>query len=214
VPNTRITRLPEKSVTDRDVLDALLDTALVAHVGLVADGHPVVVPTAVARRGDDLLVHGSTGSRWMRLLAEGVPACVTVTAVDGIVVARSTFESSLHYRSAVLFGTFTTVRQDELAVHLSTLVEKLIPGREREARPSSRKELSATLALAMPIGTWSLKVSDGWPDDDPEDVAGDSWAGVVPMRTSYGAPRPAPDLREGIPVPGSVRALSEGRDQR
>jgi uncharacterized protein len=81
-------------------------------------------------------------------------------------------------------------------------------------RPSSRKELSATLALAMPIGTWSLKVSDGWPDDEPEDVAGDSWAGVVPMRTSYGAPRPAPDLREGIPVPGSVRALSEGRDQR
>jgi nitroimidazol reductase NimA-like FMN-containing flavoprotein (pyridoxamine 5'-phosphate oxidase superfamily) len=208
VPTTRITRLPEKAVAERAALDALLDTAQVAHVGLIADGHPVVIPTAYARDGDRLLVHGSTGSRWMRLLADGAPACVSVTALDGIVVARSAFESSLHYRSAVLFGVLTPVGGADLERALDVLVDRLIPGRSTEVRRSSPRELAATLLLAMPLDEWSLKISDGWPEDEPADVEGPAWAGVVPLRSSYGEPRPAPDLRAGTEFPPSVRRLA------
>ena len=205
---TELTRLPDKAVTDREVLDRLLDAARIGHVGLVDDGHPVVVPTAVARDGDVVLVHGSTGSRWMRTLAGGVPACLTVTLLDGLVVARSAFESSLHYRSAVLFGRCTPLDGDEKRRALDLLVEALLPGRLAEVRPSTGKEHAATLVLALPIERWSLKVSDGWPEDEPSDVAGPAWAGVVPIVERFGEPRPAPDLRDGITVPSSVRALT------
>jgi nitroimidazol reductase NimA-like FMN-containing flavoprotein (pyridoxamine 5'-phosphate oxidase superfamily) len=208
VPDTRITRLPEKGVTDRAQLDALLDEEYVGHVGLVRDGHPVVVPTAVARDRDRLLVHGSTGAGWMRALADGADACVTVTSLHGLVVARSTFESSMHYRSAVLFGRFTPLDGADKEAVLDVVVDKLLPGRRAEVRPSTAKELAATLVLAMPIETWSLKVSDGWPDDPPSDVEGDAWAGVVPLRLTPGQPQSAPDLRPGIPVPPSVHRLS------
>jgi nitroimidazol reductase NimA-like FMN-containing flavoprotein (pyridoxamine 5'-phosphate oxidase superfamily) len=209
VPDTSLTRLPEKAVSDLSVLHALLDEAYVAHVGLVRDGSPLVVPTALARSGDTVLVHGSTGSGWMRALAAGAEACVTVTALDAVVVARSAFESSFQYRSAVVFGRFTALAGAEKAAALDVLVEKLIPGRTAEVRASSPRELAATLVLAMPLEQWSLKVSDKWPEDEPDDVAGDAWAGVVPMRTSYGAPRPAPDLRDGIEVPRSVQRLAD-----
>ncbi|HET8600337.1 MAG TPA: pyridoxamine 5'-phosphate oxidase family protein [Segeticoccus sp.] len=207
---TELTRLPEKGVTDRGVLHALLDEALVAHVGLVAEGQPVVIPTAMARDGDHLLIHGSTGSRWMRALAAGAPASVAVTALDGLVVARSAFESSVHYRSAVLFGRFHPVVGTEKAAALTLLTDALIPGRSREVRESTAKELAATLVLALPIERWSLKVSDGWPEDEEDDVAGPAWAGVVPIRRVYEAPEPAPDLGPGRPVPASVRALTGG----
>lgn len=207
-PTTRITRLPEKGVTDREQLDALLDEEYVGHVGLVRDGHPVVVPTAVARDRDRLLVHGSTGSGWMRALATGADACVTVTSMHGLVVARSTFESSMHYRSAVLFGSFTALDGADKATALDVIVDKLLPGRRAEVRPTTAKELAATLVLAMPIETWSLKVSDGWPDDPPADVEGPAWAGVVPLRLTAGEPLAAPDLRPGIEVPPSVRRLA------
>lgn len=208
-PITHITRLPEKGVTDREQLDALLDEEYVGHVGLVRDGRPVVVPTAVARDGDRLLVHGSTGSGWMRALAAGADACVTVTSLHGLVVARSTFESSMHYRSAVLFGRFTALEGADRATALDVIVDKLLPGRRAEVRPSTAKELAATVVLAMPIETWSLKVSDGWPDDPTADVEGDAWAGVVPLRLTPGEPLPAPDLRDGIDVPPSVQRLTE-----
>lgn len=207
VPDTRITRLPEKGVTDRAQLDALLDQEYVGHVGLVRDGHPVVVPTAVARDRDRLLVHGSTGAGWMRALAAGADACVTVTSLEGLVLARSTFESSMHYRSAVVFGRFTRLDGADMEAALDVVVDKLLPDRRAEVRPSTAKELAATLVLAMPIETWSLKVSDGWPDDPPSDVEGDAWAGVVPLRLTVGEPLPAPDLRPGIPVPASVERL-------
>jgi nitroimidazol reductase NimA-like FMN-containing flavoprotein (pyridoxamine 5'-phosphate oxidase superfamily) len=207
VPNTRMTRMPEKGVTDVRELHALLDEAYVAHVGVVRDGHPVVVPTGMARDGDRLLVHGSTGSGWMRLLADGADACVTVTALDGIVVARSAFESSFHYRSALVFGRFTVLDGAAKRAALDVLVEHLVPGRSAEVRASSNRELAATLVLGLPLETWSLRVSDKWPEDEPDDVEGDAWAGVVPMRTVFSDPLPAPDLRAGIPVPPSVRAL-------
>ena len=206
----RITRLREKARTDRASLDALLDATLVGHFGLVdAEGRPVVVPTAVVRDGDRVLLHGSTGSPWMRRLADGVPTCLTVTALDGYVVARSAFESSLHYRSAVLFGSCTRLREDEIEAALDRITERLLPGRAAEVRRPQRRELEATLVLALPISEWSLKVSDGWPDDGAADVAGPAWAGVVPLRTIAGPPIPAPDLRDGVEVPGSVVRLTD-----
>ena len=207
MPRTEITRLGEYAVDDREVLDALLDSARVAHVGLVDDGWPVVIPTAVARDGDRVIVHGSTGSRWLRSLASGAPACVTVTALDGLVLARSAFESSMHYRSAVLFGACTPLEGAEKSRALDVLTDSLVPGRVAEVRRPTTKELAATLLLAMPIERWSLKVSDGWPEDPDSDVAGPAWAGVVPMSIAYGEPQPAPDLRPGIDPPPSVRAL-------
>lgn len=207
-PRTTITRLAGKSVTERERLDALLDGCLVGHIGLISDGHPVVIPTAVARMGDQLLAHGSTGSRWMRALAAGADASVAVTELDAVVVARSTFESSLHYRSAVLFGRFAVLDGAPKLAALDAMVERLIPGRLSETRASDKREVAATMVLSMPIERWSLKVSDGWPLDEPADVRGDAWAGVVPIRRSYGTPVPAPDLRVEIPVPPSVRGFA------
>jgi uncharacterized protein len=205
---TDITRLREKGNTDRAALDALLDSCILGHFGLADDdGRPVVIPTAVVRNGDRVLAHGSTGSRWMRRLASGAPTCLTVTALDGVVVARSAFESSLHYRSAVLFGACTPVADTATALDLIT--ERLIPGRTGEIRRPKKAELAATLVLELPITEWSLKISAGWPEDPDDDVAGNSWAGVVPMTNGYAAPAPAPDLRAGIGVPESVLRLAQ-----
>ena len=204
----RPVRLPEKASTDRADLDALLDTARVGHFALVADdGTPAVIPTMVVRDDDRILAHGSTGSRWMRQLAAGAPTALAVTAYDGIVVARSAFESSIRYRSAVLFGRCTPVSEDKERF-LDLVTEALIPGRSTEIRRPSKAELAATLVLALPIADWSLKVSAGWPEDDEADLAGPAWAGVVPVREVYGEPVAAPDLRDGIEVPPSVRGLS------
>ncbi len=208
MPNTSMTRMPEKGVDHRAQLDALIDQEYVGHVGVVRDGGPVVIPTGVARDGDRLLVHGSTGSGWLRELAAGADACVTVTSLGGIVVARSAFESSFHYRSAVVFGRFTVLEGEDKQAALDVLVEKFVPGRLAEVRASTAKELAATIVLAMPIEQWSLRVSEQWPEDPPDDVAGEAWAGVVPLRTVFGEPRPAPDLRPGIPVPASVSTLT------
>lgn len=208
---TRITRLRAKARVERAELDALLDSARVGHFGLTdTAGRPVVIPTAIVRDADRILVHGSTGSPWMRRLAAGESTCLAVTALDGVVVARSAFESSLHYRSAVLFGTCTLLPSDEKAGALDLVTEALLPGRTTEIRPPTARELDATLVLALPITEWSLKVSDGWPDDPESDVAGPAWAGVLPLTTAYGAPRPAPDLRAPIAVPPSVQNLQAG----
>lgn len=214
-PSTDVTRLPEKQTGDRAALDALLASTPLATVAMVRDGHPVVFPTGFARVADDFVIHGSTGSPWLRALAAGAPVAVSVTTLDGVVVARSSFESSFHYRSAVLFGSFAVVPDVEKVRYLDALTDAFIPHRVAELRASTRKELAATLALRMPIadGAWSLKVSAGWPDDPESDVAGEAWAGVVPMHVRYGVPRPAPDLRPGIAVPDSVRTLAEGSVQ-
>ncbi|MCV7372646.1 pyridoxamine 5'-phosphate oxidase family protein [Mycolicibacterium arabiense] len=210
-PPTRVTRLGEKQTASREALDALLASTPLATIGLVRDGHPTVFPTGFTRVGEDLVVHGSTGSPWLRALASGAPAAVSVTTLDGVVVARSGFESSFHYRSAVLFGVFEPVPEAEKVRYLDALTDAFIPGRVAELRPSTRKEIAATLALRMAITTdnWSLKVSAGWPEDPDSDVAGDAWAGVVPMATVYGDPRPAPDLTAGIEVPQSVRSMTD-----
>ena len=207
---TAITRLPEYASADREALDRLLDEQIMGHVGLVRpDGYPVVLPTAIARDGDRLLLHGSTGSPWMRAAASGAPVCVQVTAADAIIVARSAFESSLRYRSAVLFGVCESLDGEQKQAALDVLTEHLIPGRTREVRRPTAKELAATLVLALPIAEWSLKVSDGWSEDPESDIAGDAWAGVLPIVTGYGEPAAAPDLRPGIAVPASVSQLTQ-----
>jgi nitroimidazol reductase NimA-like FMN-containing flavoprotein (pyridoxamine 5'-phosphate oxidase superfamily) len=207
VPRTAISRLPENGVDDRDTLYALLDEAKVAHIGLVADGFPLVIPTAIVRSANTLLAHGSTGSRWMRALAEGADASVAVTLLDGIVLARSAFESNLHYRSAVLFGRFVALAGEAKSAGLDALIDGLVPGRSAEIRRSSRRELAATLVLELTIDRWSLKVSSSWPDDAEEDIDGNAWAGVIPARIEYGEPVTAPDVRTGIPVPDSAIGL-------
>jgi nitroimidazol reductase NimA-like FMN-containing flavoprotein (pyridoxamine 5'-phosphate oxidase superfamily) len=209
-PSTQISRLSEKQDTSRSALEALLDSTPLATVALVRDGHPVIFPTGFARIADHLVIHGSTGSPWLRALATGIPAAVSVTTLDGVVVARSAFESSFRYRSAALFGTFEKVPDADKVGLLEILTDTFVPGRVAELRPSNSKELAATLALKMPIGedNWSLKVSAGWPEDPEEDVAGSAWAGVVPMAVTYGVPEPAPDLSPGTPLPGSVLAMT------
>jgi len=204
---TQITRLREKGSTDRSALDALLDSIRVGHFAMDVDGHPFVVPTAIVRDGDRVLAHGSTGSPWLRRLAAGAPTCLAVTALDGLVVARSAFESSLHYRSAVLFGTCAPIPDEQKHRALDLITDALLPGRRAEIRAPQPRELAATLVLALPIAEWSLKISAGWPEDPPEDLAGTAWAGVVPMTSGYGEPRPAPDLAAGIDLPPSVRHL-------
>jgi nitroimidazol reductase NimA-like FMN-containing flavoprotein (pyridoxamine 5'-phosphate oxidase superfamily) len=202
-------RLPEKASSDRADLDALLDSSRVGHFGLVAeDGTPAVIPTMVVRDGDRVLAHGSTGSRWMRRLATGVPTALAVTAYDGLVVARSAFESSIRYRSAVVFGRCSTVTEDRERF-LDLVTEALIPGRGAEIRRPTKAELAATLLLSLPLEDWSLKISAGWPEDEEDDIAGPAWAGVVPVRQTHDAPQAAPDLREGIDIPPSVRALTD-----
>jgi nitroimidazol reductase NimA-like FMN-containing flavoprotein (pyridoxamine 5'-phosphate oxidase superfamily) len=209
-PSTRITRLGEKQETSRAALDALLDSTPLATIALVRDGHPVIFPTGFARIGDDLVIHGSTASPWLRALSTGVAAAVSVTTLDGVLVARSGFESSFHYRSAAIFGVFEQVPEADKVGLLEVLTDTFIPGRVAELRPSTRKELAATRALRLVIGddNWSLKVSAGWPEDPEEDVAAGAWAGVVPLTVTYGAPLAAPDLLPATPLPDSVRGLT------
>ncbi|MEZ0355184.1 pyridoxamine 5'-phosphate oxidase family protein [Mycobacterium sp. SA01] len=209
-PSTRVSRLPEKQNTERSRLDELLDATPLATVALIRDGHPVIFPIGFARIGDELVIHGSTGSPWLRQLADGAPAAVSVTALDGVLVARSGFESSFQFRSATLFGTFDAIEESDKIRYLETLTDTFIPGRVAELRASSRKELAATMALRMAItdDNWSLKIGDGWPEDGEEDVAAGAWAGVVPLTTVYGEPRRAPDCDPTTPVPPSVRAMS------
>lgn len=208
-PSTTVSRLPEKQRTSRTELDELLDSTPLATIALIRDGHPVIFPIGFARIGDELVIHGSTGSPWLRQLADGVPAAVSVTALDGVMVARCGFESSFRFRSAVLFGTFERIGDEDKVGYLDQLVDTFIPGRVAELRASSRKELAATMALRMPIGddNWSLKVGGGWPEDSDEDIAAGVWAGVVPLTTVYGDPERSPDCDAAIPVPPSVRAM-------
>lgn len=196
---TRIRRLPEKAVADPAALHAVLDAAKVAHVAFVHDGGPVNIPVACARDGERLLLHGSTGSRLFRTLAAGTEVCVSVTLLDAMVLARSAFESSMHYRSAMVFGVPVVVTDKERA--LRAMSETWMPGRWETLRPPSPRELAATQVLSLGLDEWSVKISDGDPDDPPEDLDAPVWAGVLPVVSSYGVPVPAPDLRGEPEVP-------------
>lgn len=190
------------STPDVAALHRILDAAKVAHVAFVADGGPVNIPVAAARDGDRLLLHGSTGSRLFRTLAAGAEVCVTVTLLDGLVLARSAFQSSMHYRSAMIFGVPVEVTDKVPALH--AMSEAWMPGRWDTLRPPTSKELAATMVLSLALDEWSVKISAADPDDPPEDLDQPVWAGVLPITTSYGEPVPAPDLRGDPPLPAYV----------
>ena len=203
---TRIRREGHRQVTDRDALDAVLDEALLAHVGVVRDGRPLVLPFACARDGVHLLLHGSTGSGLLRIAA-GDEVCVEVTHLDGLVFARTTFDSSMRYRSAVVHGVAEEVPASDKARALDLLSEHLFPGRTAEVRAPTVKELAATLVLRVSLASASVKVAAGPPEVDPDDVEPRSvWAGIVPLAVRADEPLVAPDVPHGVDVPASVRA--------
>jgi nitroimidazol reductase NimA-like FMN-containing flavoprotein (pyridoxamine 5'-phosphate oxidase superfamily) len=210
-PRTQVRRAPEKQVDDRAALYALLDIALIGHLAVVTDGWPYVVPVAVARDGDRVLCHGSTGARLFRGLADGEPTCLTVTIVDGLVLARSQFESSMHYRSAMVLGRCTELKGKERFDAFEVLTEHLMPSRGADSRGATKKEAAQTSVLALPIDEWSLKVSDGQPDDPDEDVALPYWAGTLPLHHVWGTPRAADNLPDGVPVPSYLASWPDGR---
>jgi hypothetical protein len=185
---TRVRRLPEKAIDDRGVMHAILDAAIVAHVGVSVDDQPYVMPVGHARDGDRLLLHGSTGSRLFRTVAAGAPLCVTVTLLDGLLVARSLFESSMHYRSVVVLGRGSALHGAAKAAGLDVLADALLPGRRADARPPTRRELAATSVVAVPLEEWSVKVSDGEPEVVEEDEGWSPWTGLVPLRLAPGVP--------------------------
>jgi len=204
---TRVRRLPKRGVYDRETVNAILDEALICHMGFVVDGAPVVLPTIHWREGDTLYVHGSAASRMLRSLREGVEACVTVTLLDGLVLARSAFHHSMNYRSAVIFGTAREVtdREEKLRA-LDALVEHVVRGRSAEVRAPNESELRQTLVLALPIEEASAKIRTGGPVDDEEDYALPVWAGVVPASLVFGSA--VPDDGVGVGVPGYVSSYS------
>lgn len=199
---TRFGRKPERGSHDRADFDAVVDAARVGHLAYVVDGQPYVLPMGYGRDGDSIVFHGSTGARPFRLLAEGAPCCFTVTHLDGLVLARSAFNSSMNYRSAVLLGRCEPVEDEaEKWRTLDVITEHLLPGRLASLRPMTRKEVAATMVLRLPIVEYSVKSRIGDPGDDPEDVDFPVWAGVMPMHMAFGAPIPAPDLAPGVTEP-------------
>jgi uncharacterized protein len=205
----RVRRQPSRGRYRRAAIYAVLDAGLVAHVAFVDGDQPFCIPMLQARIGDALLIHGSSASRAVRVLARGVPACVTVTLLDGLVLARSAFEHSANYRAAVLLGSFRPV--DDPAQRLAAFeafTNKIIPGRWDEVRSPSRTELKATAILALPIVEASVKSRTGPPtDDDSADAARETWAGVIPIENRFGAPKASPGLRPGIALQPSVSRL-------
>ena len=188
-PRTRVRRNPKRGVYDREAIDAILDEALICHLGFVHEGQPFVIPTLHARAGDQVYLHGSAASRALRTLSQGVDVCLTVTLVDGLVLARSAFHHSINYRSAVIYGSARAVTDpDEKTAALEAFTEKVLPGRWEHVRWPTRKELKATSVLVLGIDEGSAKIRSGPPIDDDEDYELDVWAGVIPLSLVKGEP--------------------------
>jgi nitroimidazol reductase NimA-like FMN-containing flavoprotein (pyridoxamine 5'-phosphate oxidase superfamily) len=199
------TRSRERAAYDREVVHAILDEGYVCHLGFIRDGAPVVLPTLYARHGERLYVHGSTGSRPLRGARddEGLAVCLTVTHVDGLVLARSAFHHSINYRSVVVHGTAHQVTDPaERSLALDAIVEQAVPGRAADSRRADTRELAATAVIRLDLLEVSAKIRAGGPNDEPEDLTLPYWTGVVPVARTYGAPIPADDLDPSIPLPG------------
>jgi len=203
---TRLKRLPKRGHFDRETVYGILDEGFICHVGFAAEGQPFVIPTGYARDGDKLYIHGSQASRMLRTLSAGIDVCLTVTIVDGLVLARSAFHHSMNYRSVVVFGRATLVedRAEKLAALLA-LSEHFIRGRWAEVREPTEEELIMTTVLSLPLVEASAKVRTGPPLDDEEDYSMPVWAGVIPLRLEAGEPIRDPRLPDGIEVPGYAR---------
>lgn len=199
------TRSKERAVYDHELVHAVLDEGYVCHLGFVRDGAPVVLPTLYARAGERLYVHGSTGSRPLRMTGQadpGLPVCLTVTHVDGLVLARSAFHHSINYRSVVVHGIAHQVTDpEEKRRALDALVDSAVPGRSYDSRPANAKELAATAVIRLDLNEVSAKLRTGGPNDDAEDLGLPHWTGVVPLTKGHGTPIPADDLAPGIELP-------------
>jgi nitroimidazol reductase NimA-like FMN-containing flavoprotein (pyridoxamine 5'-phosphate oxidase superfamily) len=204
---TRVVRESERGRYDRDQIYRILDEGFICHVGFVGDGHPFVIPTSYGRDGDFLVIHGSAASRMLRNLEAGIPVCVTITLLDGLVLARSIFNHSMNYRSVVVLGVARLVeeRAEKLRC-LRVLSEHILPGRWEQVREPSEKELKATTVLRIPLGECSAKVRTGPPIDDEADYTIPTWAGVIPLAVAAGTPIADPRLGSDVPVPAAVRS--------
>jgi nitroimidazol reductase NimA-like FMN-containing flavoprotein (pyridoxamine 5'-phosphate oxidase superfamily) len=202
---TQVRRLPDRGRYDAEVIHRILDEALYCHMGFVAGRHPVVIPTIHARHGDRLYVHGSPASRMLRTVKGGAELCVTVTLVDGLVLARSAFHHSMNYRSVVVFGTAHEVTDTtEKRTAFRALVDHVVPGRWSDVRPPSEKEIRSTLVLALPLNEASAKVRTGPPIDEEADYGLPVWAGELPLRTVAGRPVADPRMPPGAVIPAHV----------
>lgn len=209
---TKIRRMPARADYERETIDAILDEALVAHLGFAHERQPYVIPTLHARVDEEVYFHGSAGSRTIRALAAGAPVCLTVTLLDGLVLARAAVHHSVNYRSVVVFGTARPVADiDERMAAIEAFTERLIPGRWGEVRPPTVNELKAIQVLALPLDEASAKVRSGPPLDDEEDYALDVWAGIVPLGTDVGEPVPDPRLKPAIAASDAVLEWSPQR---
>jgi uncharacterized protein len=212
---TRVTREPERAVYDRAAAYQVLDEAFICHVGFVVDNQPFVIPTGFGRSGDNLYIHGSAASRMLRNLDQGIAVCVTVTLLDGLVLARSIFNHSMNYRSVVVLGTAVAVEDPaEKQQALRALSEHILPGRWKESRQPNERELKATLVMRLPITEFSAKVRTGPPIDNEEDYSFPTWAGVVPLQTVAGSPINDPRLDPKTLVPDYVRSYSRTARER
>jgi hypothetical protein len=208
--NTTLKRLPARGAFERDTVNAILDAAFICHVGFVVNGQPFVIPTSYARIGDELFIHGSAASRMLRNLSEGIPVCVTVTLLDGLVLARSAFHHSINYRSVMVFGTAQLVTDEQAKFDaLKAFTEHIIPGRWPEIRGPNAQELKATTVLALPLREASAKIRTGPPKDDNEDMAIPVWAGVLPLTVTPGEPMADPYLPDAIALPEHVKRYGQ-----
>ncbi len=211
---TKVKRLSARGAYDRETIYSILDAGFICHVGFVVDSQPYVIPTGYARIGDDLYIHGSAASRMLRNLAAGVEVCVTVTHVDGLVLARSAFHHSINYRSVVVLGRAELVTDaDEKYAALEAFTEHIIPGRWPEIRWPNELEMKATSVLRLPIEEASAKIRTGDPKDDEEDYAMNVWAGTLPLEAVPGEPITDAKLPKGIEIPEHVREYKK-RGQR
>src|ERR1039458_436435 len=200
-PRTQVVREPQRAVYDRDAVNQILDEAFLCHVGFVSDAQPFVIPTSYGRDGDVLYIHGSAASRMLRNLDQGVPVCITVTLLDGLVLARSVFNHSMNYRSVVILGTATLVSDpEENLAALRAISEHIIPNRWEDARQPNEKELKATSVLRLPITEFSAKIRVGPPVDDKEDYEFPTWAGVIPLEIKTGAAIPDERCQQELPA--------------
>ncbi|MEZ5042208.1 MAG: pyridoxamine 5'-phosphate oxidase family protein [Saprospiraceae bacterium] len=199
-----VKRVPKRGHYDKATVYEILDAGFIAHVGFSIDGQPFVIPTAYGRNGDQIYLHGATTSRMIQHLQGGAPVCITVTFIDGIVLARSVFHHSVNYRSAVVFGTARLASEEEKMKALEIVTEHIHKGRWAEARIPNAIELKATSVLVVDIEQGSAKIRTGPPSDDKEDYELPIWAGVIPMQTVYGSPEADPQLAAGIPLSPSV----------
>ena len=214
-PRTTVRRLPKRAAYDVATIHAILDEGLVCHVGFVHEGQPYVIPTNYARWGEQLVIHGAAASRLLRTLAGGVPVCVTVTLIDGLVLARSAFHHSTNYRSVMVLGTAVEVADPaERMQALHAFVEHVLPGRWNEVRPPSENELRATLVLKLSITEASAKLRTGPPVDDEADYALPCWAGVVPLALTASAPVPDGRVGAGIAPREEIQAYRREKRQR